>query len=147
MKWYDKLWEQIRKWFEKENTDPQPDPEPDPEDPPDGATDIIKLGSWTTRGITFSGEPRTWPTQNGDLSGEAILEIFRDGRWQGGKFEHCRNRMTYRGWGNVKNHSPEHNQPYGVFKTLRPLDGEKARFRLISYDKKQFTNWLESTWR
>ena len=150
MSWLDKLIEAVKKWLAKEKPEPtpepQPQPEPSPQPGPDGATDRIDLVSWDARAIRWRGAVRTWPT-DGDLSGEAHLEIFRDGRWQGGKFEHCRNAMTDRGWGNIKSYSPEHNQPYGVFKTLRLAVGEKARFRLISYDSKQFTNWLESTWK
>jgi hypothetical protein len=137
----------IDEWEYKAVTVPGEQPDPQPDEPPDGATNRIELKGWNERGITFSGDARSWPERPPDLSGEAILEIFRDGKWQGGKFEHCRNHMTYRGWENIKHHNPAHNQPYGVFKNLRPKVGERARFRLISYDKKYFTNWLEGTWK
>ena len=151
MNWLKKLIAAVKKWWDTQESpadpSPQPVPEPVPEPAPEpaGAVDCIELMSWSSRSITWRGEPRSWPT-NGDLSGEAILEVFRDGKWQGGKFEHCRNNMTSRGWENVKNCNPAHNQPYGIFKTLRPAVGEKARFRLISYDSTQFTNWLEGRW-
>jgi hypothetical protein len=146
MSWWKKLIEAVKKYF---NDTDQPKPEPKPEDPPDpdGATDHIDLVSWDARRIRFSGTPRNWPVRNVDLSGEAHIEIFRDDKWQGGKFEHCRNHMTERGWGNIKQHDPAHNRPYGVFKTILPQVGEKARFRLISYDRTLFTNWLEGPWK
>jgi len=147
LSWWDKIWD-IKN---KPEPEPKPELEPKPKPEPDSATDIIMLARWDAHAIRWTGKARNWKedkdSKDGLLSGIAVLEIFRDGKWKGGKFEHCRNNMMDRGWGNVKRIDPEHNQPYGVFKTLRPAVGEPARFRLESYDSKQFTNWIEGVWK
>jgi len=146
--WWNKIVEFIKKLFGKDDTQP---------DSNDWKTELKKtesdnnfsnsaeithkltLSKLTHDNVYFSSDKRNWEVK-GDLDGEAHLFIWKDNKWQGGKYDHVRPSSTSRDFKNVYG-------GYGCFSKLQPIIGDKVAFILISYNKKYRTNAVFSNWK
>lgn len=78
----------------------------------------------------------SWPVGvHQDTHGVIALAVMRNGRWEGGKFDHVRRNTTIRDFNNV-----------GEYLPVTPISGEPVRFWLINYAGTEASNVVEKIW-
>ncbi len=110
----------------------------DPAAPNARVTKSLSNVSTSSRGVTFtmsdiSDWPQTGPARG--LYGVMMLAVFRNGAWEGGKFDHVRSNTTFRNFNNVGGYLP-----------VQPVSGEPVRFWLTNYSGTEASNFVETTW-
>jgi hypothetical protein len=75
-----------------------------------------------------------WPAQ-GDTHGVMCAAVFRNGLWEGGKFDHVRKSTKVRDFNNIRGYLP-----------IYPVSGETLRFWILNYAGTEASNVVESKW-
>lgn len=158
MKWYDKLFAELKKWFSKKYPDVTPKPEPEkpvepatPVEPtsanaseasqgfthPTVITDNISYIRHNEGNIYFTNPRLNWSSS--ELVGEAQMAVKQDGAWsKPKKLDHIRSNTSSRDWLNIVD---------GYQGWVEPAVGAPCAFLLISYDKKKRTNAIFFNWK
>lgn len=93
--------------------------------------------------VIFSCTPaRRWHEgSESGCHGEVHLYVKRNGKWEGGKFDHIRNSTVDRDFNNIR------YKDYQIWKTLKPVTGEPVAMILINYAQTERTNAVFGQWK